>query len=171
MDCVDRGEEMRRRFAVWVGAAILGLLPMLAAADALLPEADDLAADGRAATATGVPILIEMSRRGCIYCEKVREDFLKPMVRSGDYRGRVIFRQLHVDAERPLIDFDGRRIGPREFARRYHVGLTPTVLLLDAQGRLLAKPLVGLTTEDFYGAILDEAIDEASARLRKKRGI
>lgn len=161
---------MKTRFGVWLGVAVLGLLPALAAADALLPEAGDLAADGRTATIKGTPILIEMARRGCTYCEKVREDFLKPMVRSGDYRGRVIFRQLHVDAELPLTDFDGRRIKPRKFARRYHVGLTPAVLLLDAKGRLLAKPLVGLTTEDFYGAFLDEAIDKAVARLRKERG-
>ncbi|MEJ2655267.1 MAG: hypothetical protein P8Z69_08205, partial [Acidihalobacter sp.] len=58
-------------------------------------------------------------------------------------------------------------IEPRDFARRYHVSFTPTVLLLDAKGRLLAKPLVGLTTEDFYGAFLDEAIDEAVARMRR----
>jgi thioredoxin-related protein len=161
---------MRRRFAVWLGTAVLALLPTLAVADALLPEAGDLAADGRMSITKGTPILIEMARSGCRYCEKVREDFLKPMVRSGDYRGRIIFRQLHVDAELPLVDFDGRRIAPRDFARRYHVEMTPTVLLLDAQGRLLAKPLVGLTTEDFYGAFLDEAIDKAVARLRKERG-
>lgn len=161
---------MSRRYGAWLAATVLALLPVLALADSLLPEAGNLAADGAAVDARGTPILIEIARRGCSYCEKLREDFLKPMVRSGDYRDRVIFRQLNIDAERPLVDFDGRRIAPRDFALRYHVELTPTVLLLDAHGRLLAKPLVGLTTEDFYGAFLDQAIDEAVARMRR-RGI
>lgn len=159
---------MRIRWIAWLTVAMLALLPLQTMADALLPEAGNLAADGRTAAAHETPILIEIARRGCTYCEKVREDFLKPMVRSGDYRGRIIFRQLHVDAELPLVDFDGRRIAPRDFAQRYHVNFTPTVLLLDAKGRLLAKPLVGLTTEDFYGAFLDEAIDEAVARMRRR---
>lgn len=151
----------------WLAAA-LALLPVWGMADSLLPEAADLAADGRTAAAHETPILIEIARRGCSYCEKVREDFLEPMVRSGDYRGRVIFRQLHVDAESPLVDFDGRRIAPRDFAQRYRATFTPTVLLLDAHGKLLAKPLIGLTTEDFYGAFLDQAIDEAVARMRRR---
>lgn len=151
----------------WLAAALV-LLPVWGMADSLLPEAGNLAADGRTAAAHETPILIEIARRGCSYCEKVRENFLKPMVRSGDYRGRVIFRQLQVDAESPLVDFDGRRIAPRDFAQRYHVTFTPTVLLLDAHGKLLAKPLIGLTTEDFYGAFLDQAIDEAVARMRRR---
>lgn len=159
---------MKRLLVAWTCVLALGALPAAARADALLPEATNLAADAQTSAARGMPILIEMARHDCSYCEKLREDFLKPMIRSGDYRQRVVFRQLHIDGQLPLTDFDGRKIEPGAFALRYHVDLTPTVLLLGPHGRLLAKPLVGLTTEDFYGAYLDEAIDQAVAKLRGK---
>ncbi|OBS09589.1 thioredoxin family protein [Acidihalobacter prosperus] len=129
-----------------------------------LPEASDLAAV--AAAAGKRPILIEIAQRDCPYCIAVREDFLEPMILSGDYRDRVILLQLHRDSGQRLKGFDGAWVSPEAFAARYNVTVTPTVLLLGPDGRLLTKPLVGLSTPDFYGAFLDEAIDHAAAVLK-----
>lgn len=53
------------------------------------------------------------------------------------------------------------------FARRYGNRLVPTAMLLDSRDRMLDKPLVGLSTVDYYSHYLDEAIDTAVDRLRK----
>ena len=63
-------------------------------------------------------------------------------------------------------------VGPTtqaQFAMRYRVQMVPTVMLFDAQGNVLATPLVGLTTVDFYGGYLDQAIDEAVSKVRLKK--
>lgn len=152
------------RYRYWLAVvAAVSLLAGSAHAGGL-PEAHDLAAV--AASAGSRPILIEIAQAGCPYCEAVREDFLEPMIISGDYRERVVMLQLHKDSPRKIRDFDGRWIEPARFAARYHVALTPTVVLLAPDGTLLTPPLVGLTSPDFYGAFLDEAIDRAGERLR-----
>ncbi|AOU99423.1 hypothetical protein BI364_00075 [Acidihalobacter yilgarnensis] len=156
---------MGSRARFWSLAA--GLLAFLSAgvyAGGQLPEARDLAAV--AADAGTRPILIEVAQRDCPYCAVVREDFLEPMILSGDYRDRVVMLQLHRDSGQSLKGFDGAQIEPEDFAARYHITVTPTVLLLGPDGRLLTPPLVGLSTPDFYGAFLDEAIDQAGAALK-----
>lgn len=131
-----------------------------------VPPAEDLRALGEISQREGLPILIEVAMGHCPWCARLEEEFLLPMLRSGDYNDRVIIRRIDLDLHTPLVDFDGRPISSSDFAVRYGVRLTPTVLLLDGQGRELAEPLVGLTTPDFYGGYLDAAIDESLARLR-----
>jgi len=127
---------------------ILLMLPLLlgAAEPVSVPRVTDLQALGAEARARNLPILVMFSSEHCPYCMVVREEFLKPMLRSGDYTQRVIIVEIESD-ETPLIDFD--------------------VVFLDAEGRELAPRLVGITTVDFYGGYLDEAIDTALLRLRK----
>lgn len=131
-----------------------------------VPPAQDLRALGQLSQRAGLPILIEVAMDHCPWCARLEEEFLLPMLRSGDYSDRVIMRRIDLDLRTPLVDFDGRPVSPQAFAGRYRVRLTPTVLLLDGRGRELAEPLVGLTTPDFYGGYLDAAIDESLARLR-----
>ncbi len=113
-----------------------------------------------------LPILIEFSSSYCSYCEQLEEDFLKPMLISGDYSDRVIIRKLDIDAADYLVDFDGGRISAEDFADRYDVSLTPTVVLLGPQGVELTEKLIGLTTPDFYGGYLDAAIDASLGHMR-----
>jgi hypothetical protein len=64
-----------------------------------------------------------------------------------------------------VIDFDGRSLTTREFAARYGIEVTPTLLFLNAEGIELSERLVGIWSEDFYGGFIDNRIDEASSRL------
>ena len=65
-----------------------------------------------------------------------------------------------------LQDFDGVEIAGREFAARYNVFVTPTLLLLDGQGESLADPLVGTPNLEFYGFYLNKNIEAATEALR-----
>lgn len=131
-----------------------------------LPQATDLQALGDQARARGLPLLVMFSSAHCPYCMIVREEFLKPMLRSGDYADKVIMAEVEAD-ETPITDFDGHTRSALDVAQRYDATLSPTVVFLDPDGHELAPRLVGITTVDFYGGYLDEAIEQARTRLRK----
>ena len=149
----------------------LCLLAMTAVQAEILPyvkvrEATDLQAVGQEARVRKLPILIMFSMQGCQYCDVVREEFLKPMLRSGDYEDRVIMLELYSDSHAQLRDFNGQLISASELTHRYKAGFAPTVVFLDSQGNEQAERLIGITTLDFYGGFLDEAIDESLQRVR-----
>jgi len=151
--------------------AVLCLLTMTAVQAEILPyvkvlEAVDLQAVGNEARVRKLPILIMFSMRDCQYCDVVREEFLKPMLRSGDYVDRVIMLELYSDSDAQLRDFNGQLISSSDLIQRYKAGFAPTVVFLDSQGNEQAERLIGITTRDFYGGFLDEAIDESLQRLR-----
>lgn len=129
-------------------------------------EPTDLQAVGQEAQQRQLPILIMFSRQGCPYCDVVREEFLKPMLRSGDYTDRVIMLEIHSDSYAQLRDFNGQMIGAEALAHRYRASFAPTVVFLNHQGKELVKRLIGITTRDFYGGFLDEAIDQSLQRAR-----
>jgi len=147
------------------------MLTMTAVQAEILPyvkvrEAADLQAVGNEARVRKLPILIMFSMRDCQYCDVVREEFLKPMLRSGDYVDRVIMLELYSDSDAQLRDFNGQLISSSDLIQRYKAGFAPTVVFLDSQGNEQAERLIGITTRDFYGGFLDEAIDESLQRLR-----
>lgn len=166
---------MAASFRLAVLAAILpwlAWLTWLAAAPAqavergVLPVARDLTKAAREARERRAPILILFSSAGCHYCAQVREGFLIPTTRNPEYDNKVVMVEIDAGSPQRLIDFDGRPTTHAEFASRYQISMTPTVKLLDARGREVALPLVGIANPDFYGGPLDEAIHTALARVR-----
>ena len=150
-----------------ISAWILAWLPLAAAFAAApeLPLAADFAADSQAVAERRVPILVFYTRAGCSWCELARRSYLRPL--AGDAE-RVMIREVRLDAggKAPLVDFDGRRTTHAAFARARKIKLTPTLDFLDAQGRRLIEPLVGVSLPDYYGVFIDRAIDDSLAKLR-----
>lgn len=150
-------------------AWLIGVMAMFAwtaHAQTTVPAARDLHADARAAARTGMPILLFFAADSCPYCQVVEESYLQPMIRTGEYAGRVLFRVIHVDDDAALRDFDGRMTTHRAFARAHRVSLTPVVRLMNADGHQLVPQLLGYTSPDFYGSYLESAIDNAIAKAR-----
>lgn len=158
---------MPKHIHVWL-LAILTWASTAALAAGGVPPARDLQKDAAKARAMDGAILMVLVGEGCFYCKRALNEFLIPMSRLGDYQGKVVMRQLEVAGNRPVRDFNGQTTTAEALAQQYTQGLVPTVLLLDAKGKLLAKPVVGLTTVDYYGMYLDDAIDAALAKLRGK---
>lgn len=156
---------------------IVALLLMVAVfADEALPpvtihEATDFAQLGSDARRQGVPILLMFSADHCPYCEVVKEDYLKPMLRSGDYAGRVLIRRIELDTFEKVRDFNGEEIYRDDLSQRYGVWVTPTLVYLDHRGVELAEKMVGLTTPDYYGGYIDLAIDQARARVESAKWV
>lgn len=140
-----------------------------AAADgATVPLAVDLSADATRAANGGLPMLLVVTREDCGYCARLKRAVLVPMLLSGEYETRVIIRELNIDAQTPLVDFDGGRVTPLGLAGRYDALFTPTVLLVGPQGQELHDRLLGINNDEMYLFYLDRAIDLAAERLDQR---
>ena len=160
----------RRVVAFWGILACLAV-PHAAAADAAgVPVARDFQADAAQARARRVPILVLVEAKDCVYCRRVLDEFLIPMSRNADYQAKVILRRVTTRSPLVLVDFSGRRVSQAAFVKAHGVKFTPTVLLLGPDGEELVEPLVGLSTPDYYGAFLDQAIDGAREKLTAPAG-
>ncbi len=122
-----------------------------------LPLATDLA------SAPGRRHLVLFSVTGCPYCEIVRSRHLRH--RIGQQVGAVTIAVSEVifDQDRPVAGLDGRPTTHRELAARLGIRFAPTVIAVDANGRLAGEPIVGALLDDFYGAYVDRLIEQAVA--------
>lgn len=132
----------------------------------LLPPARDLRQDGAEADARRIPLLLYFSQHSCAYCERLEKEVLEPMMISGRYEDRVILRKLSIDEGQEVAGFDGRQTATRMLFHEYDGMVTPTLVLTSGRGRLLARPLVGINTVEYFGWYLDTAIETATANLR-----
>jgi len=131
----------------------------------LIAPAVSLRDDSRQSQSTGQPLLVFVSQKDCEFCKRLREQVLFPLIRAGELDGKVILREVSLDSGYRLQGFDGVEIAGREFAARYNVFVTPTLLLLDGQGESLTDPLVGAPNLEFYSFYLDKNIGAATEAL------
>jgi thioredoxin-related protein len=113
-----------------------------------------------------LPVLLLFSTENCPYCEQIKEEFLIPMLISGDYKNKVIIRELNVADDNYIIDFSGRKISSHEFSRRYKVNLFPTTSFINHKGNPLTKNIIGINTPSLFGGTLDDHIDVALRLIR-----
>lgn len=137
-----------------------------AQADLDVPISDNLQQDGAHAQERRLPILLSFSAIDCPFCRQLEQDFLGPMLISGEYTDKVIIRRLILDDGSQVTDFDGRRQPVSRVAGRYKAWLTPTIVFIDGTGRERAERIVGINTPELFGGYLDACIDTALLRIR-----
>ena len=130
-----------------------------------MTPATDLRVEAALAREKQLVLVLEFSSEYCEFCHRLETQFLLPMQRNADYDDKILIRSVSLDAFESIIDFDGRSMETGEFAERYGVKVTPTLLFLDANGEEISEKLVGIWSEDFYGGFIDSRIDEARKRL------
>lgn len=160
----DRPHAMRRPHLSLVGALVLLLWGQLAQAtggQVRIPVAEDFQADVKTIAGERIALLVAVTREGCPYCARLKREILLPMLKSGEYEGKVVMRELIIEPESSVVDFEGQALSSADVAARYSVEITPTVLLLDHTGRSLHPPITGINTAEMYGYYLDRAIDRA----------
>lgn len=133
-----------------------------------LVKIEDIRDTANLAHEKSLPILIMFGTDECPYCYMLKEDFLIPMLISGDYTDKVILREAHISAGNSIVDFSGKKISISEFSDRYNVTLFPTMILVDNTGLELVKKIIGITTPSLFGGTLDDSIDEALLLTKKK---
>jgi thioredoxin-related protein len=144
----------------WLGVAVLR-------AEVSVPVVTDLQREGKLALKQDLPILLTFTSSICSYCDLLEEDFLQPMLLSGDYGDRVLIRKLVIDAGRTITDFNGEPSTADKLSSRYRVFVTPTLLFVDGNGTELAERILGINTPELFGGYLDDCIDTALERIRE----
>lgn len=153
------------RLALFVAASLWLAINALRA-DVTVPVAADLQQLGDQALSRELPILLTFTSLICSYCELLEQDFLKPMLLSGEYRDKVMIRKLEPGPGTSVTDFNGKKIMASELSSRYRVFVTPTVLFVDGNGKELAERIVGINTPELFGGYLDDCIETALLRIR-----
>lgn len=144
------------------------VLPALAANREDVPMADNLQAEGRQAERRGVPIMLVFTSPFCVYCDRVKAEYLGPMVDDPAYRDKVIIRQIEAGGEIALIGFDGRKTTHGAYAASQKIVMVPTIKVVDARGRELAEPIVGFLTPDYYFGYIQAAMEEGLKKMHSR---
>ncbi len=158
---------MRRlyRLAIFVAASLWLSISTLHA-EVTVPVATDLQQLRSQALSQELPILLTFTSVICSYCVLLEQDFLQPMLLSGEYRDKVMIRKLELGPGASVTDFNGRKIMASELSSRYRVFVTPTLLFVDGNGKELAERIVGINTPELFGGYLNDCIETALLRIR-----
>jgi thioredoxin-related protein len=146
--------------------ACLIFVTVRASATPALEPVRDLAADAAQAACNGQPLVLMFSADYCTYCHIVRDQYLRPLLEDERYPG-IIIRELTTTSNDPVKDFDGRMVTMQDLAFRYETYLVPVVVLLGPGGEILAERITGISSEDYYGYYLDEALQSAAEKVRQ----
>ncbi len=117
------------------------------------------------ARSKGKIIMLEISASYCDYCELLEEEFIKPMLRSGDYN-EVLIRKIEMDSFDTIQNFSGQTSNPDEFSRVLKIKLTPTLLFFDGHGNEVSPRILGINSLDLYGWYLDEALKTGLQKIK-----
>ena len=134
--------------------------------DIQIQSVKDLAGLGNEARARNLPIMLVFTADHCVYCIRLERDYLKPMLRSGDYTDKIIMRMIKVDDFATLTDFNGRRIEAENLPSRYGGYVTPTMVFLNSEGKEIAPKLIGIGTEGFFAGDIDDSIELALEQIK-----
>jgi thioredoxin-related protein len=146
-------------------ALILSWLPPALGAATGIAPARDLAVDAREMRARGSVMLVLYSQADCRWCERAKHEVLIPLQNDPASRGRVVLREIALDADHPLADFAGRPTTHRSFAISERARFTPTLIVYGPDGARLAEPIVGFRIADFYAEYVNRAIEEGLTRI------
>ena len=132
-----------------------------------LPFVSNLQTDGTHASKKQLPIMIMFVSDECPFCLTAKEDYIIPMIISGEYEDKVIIRLVDIDSSDLLTDFHGNKMTMETFSNKQKINFTPYVKFFTAEGTELVKPIIGISNKDYYGVFLDDAIESAGNELKK----
>jgi thioredoxin-related protein len=108
------------------------------------------------------PLLVLVSLDGCPFCKLVRESYLSPLrAQQG-----VPVVQLDMRSDAVVQDFMGKAFTHSALARAWNVTWAPTLLFFGRGGAEVAPRLTGIGSADYYGAFLDQRLEQAQSAIR-----
>ncbi|MFK5894067.1 MAG: thioredoxin fold domain-containing protein [Pseudomonadota bacterium] len=114
-----------------------------------------------------LPLLILFSMTHCPFCVLIKENFLIPMMISGDYNDKVIIREINIEENLEIIGLSGKQQASYRFANNMGVSLYPTMIFVDYQGCKLVDSIEGINTPSLFGGRIDDAIDTANQKIQQ----
>ncbi len=153
-------QNLARRDLLLAAATLpLALRPAQAAE---LPAAHNLKEELAAALARREPLVVMVSLEGCPFCKIARNNYLAPM----HEREGLHVAQVDMRSRARVLDFGGKAVTHDDLVRQWKIRIAPTVLFFGRGGAEVAERLVGGYIPDFYGAYLDQRLEQARASLR-----
>ena len=137
------------------------------AAQSSIIAVNNLQVDAALAKEQGLVVLVLVTLPSCSACEFVKEDVIEPMIAADYFTNVAVVRELSLQ-DYSIIDFDGVSIGVNSFVNRYSAEFAPIVLFLSSSGDQLHKPIIGMSSRDYYGFYLEAAIVRSMKRLNNK---
>jgi len=109
--------------------------------------------------------LVMLSLPNCPVCKVVRTQQLLPLMRDPDYSDIGVFEVLMTNDETRLplagkLNPDGAHLTPKAFAKNLGMRMSPSIVFISRR-YMLAEPLVGYPSPDFYWAYLSERLESA----------
>ena len=161
---------MLRRMLTIIITGWLFMLPARAQSpDEMLPVPQNLQREAAQAHSERKAFLLMFSLPGCSYCKVVRRNYLMPLLRDAAPSDRPVIREVQITSRESLTGFDGKPTTQSALANRYGVQVAPTVIVVNAEGELLADPIVGGDNNGFYSAYLDRALEAAAKQFITQR--
>ena len=130
--------------------------------------ANDLHDLGRESDMRKIPVVLFFSSEYCEYCDLVRDEFLNHLSTDPVFMNKLLLREVRMGSNRPLLDFSRQSITHATFTEQRAIDLVPTIQFTDGVGDILVEDIVGVTTLGFYGAYLEQAIEQSLNTLRLK---
>ena len=144
-----------------LAALFLLSAPPIVPADMLRCTTKDWTLAAKAAEAVDAPLLVLYTADDCNYCERLKREVLEPLFGHEQAKPLAVVREVDINTGGKMTDFDGELIRSRLFKKRYQIFATPTLLILDSSGRLLARPLVGYNSKNEYIPQLESLLEES----------
>ena len=126
-----------------------------------LPKAQNLQSALQKARAQSMPLVVMVTLDGCPYCKAVRQNYLPEYLEKG-----FPILDLDLASSSPMQNEFGQSTTPREWARSKGIRLAPTLIWLGEGGQEVVSRLVGMSSADFYGAYLDERMQQAHQQMK-----
>ncbi len=150
----------RRRVLLSLGTMCNGGLVL--AHTASLPLSVSLQDELAQALQKQTPLVVMISLAGCPFCKMIRENYLAPM---HSQQGLSVV-QVDMHSKRELKNFSGTSLSHEDLRRTWGIKIAPTLLFFGRNGTEIAPRLVGASIPDFYGAYLDERLQQAQEAIK-----
>lgn len=152
--------------SLFLATLLLLSAPGFVSSEVLICTANDWTQVAQSAQEGKAPIIILYTSSECPYCERLKEEVLRPMFRNDPNSQLAVVREVDINKGGKMTDFDGERIRSRHFKKRYKVYAAPTLLILDVSGTPLNKPLVGYNSKEQYTPMLESALEKSRSLIK-----
>jgi thioredoxin-related protein len=102
-------------------------------------------------------IMVVFESEGCGYCTRLKREILEPLSHKTKSNLPLI-KEFDIYSGGKVTDFNGDLIRSRQFKERYEIFAVPTLLIVDADGKLLADPIVGYNSQEEYEILLHDSL-------------
>ena len=126
-----------------------------------LPKVQNLQIALQKAQAKSMPLVVMVTLEGCPYCKVVRQNYLPEYLDKG-----VPILELDLNSGETIRGETGVATTAREWAKAKGIRIAPTLLWLGENGQELVGRLTGMSSADFYGAYLDDRMNQATQRAK-----